>query len=450
MQTDSTQEKIIPENRHNKAVVRLVFFIVATLVIVAISIIVFFKIRNDIANANSIHFAYVSKDYIDSIVNPDDNLAGIEDIGGVDDIIYSEEQKADTLVSLKIKDIPNSFSVMKSVSSGYFRDKLSEKEVAVYDSIMYAYQNGYNYIGFSNRKFDSAMLSKATFFIMCDNPYIEINLEHSVITIDGYVYLFFPNMTPEKKEFNDLAYQEAVKITASIPDSLETEYDVAKYLYEYLVCNTQYTVDENYDSSREPALYHALTGQMTNCDGFANALTMLYNIAGVECFNVFYPGNDTAPGHTWCIANIDGKYYHLDPSNDASVYSVINSVDCFSFLCVSDGVKLANSYYHDSIKNIVPKCTDTKYDFTNVDIHIDAIDVQTAMDAAIEYLNSLGLKEDMTDREHFLINFHLLNGMEAGIRDTFIRGLMAKIEDQYIVDGYAYIGAGSLFIVISA
>ena len=447
MQTNFSGENITLENKHNKMAVRLILIIVAAVVVIAISGLAYVKISRDIKNANSIHFSFVSEEFVDSITNPEKNLHGIDDIGNVEELIYSEEGQNEMLVSLKIKDIPN--SGFKNVSSEYFKKNLSDKEKVVYHSILYAYQNGYNYIGFSDRKFDADMLSKATFYVMCDNPYIEINLERSIISRNGYVYLFFPNMVPEKRENNELAYEEAVKIIAGIPEESETEYAVAKYLYEYLVCNTNYTQDEEYDSSVEPALYHALTGQMTNCDGFANALTLLYNMAGIECFNVFYPGDEQGPGHTWCIANIDNKYYHLDPSNDASVYQVIQTTESFSFLCASDMVKLANSYYHESIRDVVPACTDTQYDYINVDVHIEATDVDTAFTDAATYISELGLEEDMTDREYFLINFRLLNGMEEGIRDTFIRGLIMKIEENYVVEGYAYIGAGTVFIVLS-
>lgn len=447
MQADVSKEKVTPDNRHNKIAVRLILIIVATIVVIAISSLVYVKISRDLENANSIHFSYVSKEFVDSITEPENNIQGIEDIGSVEEIIYSEDKQSEILVSMKIKDIPD--SGLKNISSEFFKQHLSDKEKTVYNSIMFAYQNGYNYIGFSDRKFDAQMLSKATFYIMCDNPYIEINLERSIISRNGYVYLFFPNMTPDKKEYNDLAYEEAVKIIAGVSDELETEYAVAKYLYEYLVCNTNYTQDTEYDSSVEPALYHALTGQMTNCDGFANALTILYNMAGIECFNVFYPGDDLGPGHTWCIANLDSEYYHLDPSNDASVYQVIQTTDSFSFLCASDQVKMANSYYHESISELVPKCTDTQYDYANVDIHIDATDVDTAFNDAVNYITELGLEEDMTDREYFLVNFNLLNGMEDGVRDTFIRGLVMRIEEKYVVEGYAYIGAGTVFILLS-
>lgn len=447
MQNSVVNEKITTENKQNSNIaLRLILIFVAAIIVIATSFIIFFKIKKDVERSNSIHFAFVSQEYVDYVTNPEHNINGIEDIGNVDDVIYNESDE-DSFVSIKISDLPSPDN--KNISSDFFKMKLSDNEKIVYDAVLYAYSNGYNYIGFSTKMFTSQMLSRATFLLMCDNPFIEINLERTILTKDNYVYLFFPHMTAEKKHYNDKAYEEALKVINNIPDSLETEYDVAKYLYESLVCNTKFTTDTNYDSGIEPSLYHGISGATTNCDGFANALTLLFNMAGIECFKVFYDGTETASGHGWCVAEIDGSYYHLDPSNDAAVYQVIQSTDVFSFLCASDEVKLVNSYYHESIRDLVPACVDTRYDYANVDIHIDTTDVQTAISNAIDEVDKLGLQEDMTDRDFFLINFTLLNGMDSSVRDSFINGFIQKLNKKYVVEGHAYIGAGTLFILLT-
>lgn len=447
MQNSVVNENIKTESKYgNNVALRLILIFVAAIIVIATSIIIFFKIKKDAERSNSIHFAFVSQEYVDYVTNPENNINDIEDIENVDDVIYNESEE-DTFVSIKIAELHPVDH--KNISSEFFKTKLSDNEKTVYNAILYAYTNGYNYIGFSSNKFTSQMLSKATFFLMCDNPFIEINLERTILTKDNYVYLFFPHMTADKKQFNDKAYEEALKITNNIPDSLETEYDVAKYLYESLVCNTTFTTDAEYDSSIEPSLYHAITGATTNCDGFSNALSMLFNMAGIECFNVFYAGTEVAPGHGWCVAEIDGSYYHLDPSNDAAVYQVIQSTEVFSFFCASDKVKLVNSYYHESIRDLVPPCSDTRYDYENVDIHVDTTEVQAALNTAISEVDKLGLQEDMTDKDFFLINFTLLNGMEDSIRDSFINGFIQKLNEKYVVEGHAYIGAGTVFILLT-
>lgn len=446
MNNNTHNENITAENKHNNTVMRLILIFVAATILITISVIIFFTIKKDAQRSGSVHFSNVTQEYIDYITNPQNNLNDLEDLDNVDDVIYSESDE-ESFVSIKTSDIPSSNK--KNVNSEFFRKNLSDNEKVVYDSILYAYSVGYNYIGFSTKTFTPEMLSKASFYVLCDNPFIEINLERTILTRNNFVYLFFPNMNEEKKEQNELAYEKALSIVESIPKEFETEYEVAKYLYEYLVCNTAFTTDENYNSNTVCALYDALCGGTTNCDGFSNALTMLFNMAEIECFSVFYAGDATSAGHAWCVAEIDGSYYHLDPSNDAAVYQVIQSTDVFSFLCASDKVKLANSYYDDSIKDLVPACTDERYDYQNVDVNIDATDVQDALDSAVEYVDGLGLQEDMTDKEFFLINFALLNGMESGVRDSFINGFLQKLSDKYVVEGHAYIGAGTVFVLLT-
>ena len=62
-------------------------------------------------------------------------------------------------------------------------------------------------------------------------------------------------------------------------------------------------------------LYDALITKETNCDGYTNALSLLYNLANIECFEKkYYPiGDDeTAIGHTWNTFQIVDKWYNVD------------------------------------------------------------------------------------------------------------------------------------------
>ncbi len=58
-----------------------------------------------------------------------------------------------------------------------------------------------------------------------------------------------------------------------------------------------------------------------NCDGFASALQLLYQMAGLECYKVYYHGSDVGSdvGHVWNIAVVDGISYHVDASRGALV-----------------------------------------------------------------------------------------------------------------------------------
>lgn len=52
------------------------------------------------------------------------------------------------------------------------------------------------------------------------------------------------------------------------------------------------------------------------CEGYAEALKILCDLSEIDCMAVesFYTVNSKKTGHKWLLINIDGKYYHCDPT----------------------------------------------------------------------------------------------------------------------------------------
>ena len=106
-------------------------------------------------------------------------------------------------------------------------------------------------------------------------------------------------------------------IVAGIPEG-SSEYEKALYLYQWLTDNVYYDYGDYYESEWN-LLYDTLVKKKTVCAGYAEALYVMYNLAGIECFTVYgsiYRDGDWS-NHIWNVARIDGEYYLFDATWDA-------------------------------------------------------------------------------------------------------------------------------------
>lgn len=118
-------------------------------------------------------------------------------------------------------------------------------------------------------------------------------------------------------------YQESLaaarEIVAGIPEG-SSEYDKALYLYRWLTENVHY-YDGDYYESEWNLLYDTLVKRDTVCAGYAEALYVMYNLAGIECFTVLgaiYMDEEWG-AHIWNVAKIEGEYYLFDATWDTGL-----------------------------------------------------------------------------------------------------------------------------------
>ena len=102
----------------------------------------------------------------------------------------------------------------------------------------------------------------------------------------------------------------------------------ARVLHDYVINNAKYDAKtpgrsetvSHLDSVACYVPYGVLVNKKGACEGYAQAIHLLYNLAGIECHIVRggrAGSNETT--HAWNIAKIDGKYYHVDATWDESI-----------------------------------------------------------------------------------------------------------------------------------
>jgi transglutaminase-like putative cysteine protease len=101
----------------------------------------------------------------------------------------------------------------------------------------------------------------------------------------------------------------------------DDEYLTAKYLYEWVIDNTEY--DKSVDNNQNICSVF-LEGKSV-CQGYAKSLQYMLQKSGIECFIV--TGFTGGERHAWDVAKINGEYYYLDPTWGDASYSYSGDVD---------------------------------------------------------------------------------------------------------------------------
>lgn len=101
--------------------------------------------------------------------------------------------------------------------------------------------------------------------------------------------------------------------------SLISQKETGEYLYKYLRDNVTYKL---YGEGQERNyLYDALVEHATQCDGLANAYSLLCNMAGLPCVEKKYLSGD-GDGHTWNSIFLDDSWYNVDVTMDSKSASI--------------------------------------------------------------------------------------------------------------------------------
>lgn len=262
-----------------------------------------------------------------------DEIYGKEAVSAAEAIAYigfSVEKEPLEIKRREAIEFQEHTGVTVDYSNDYFYQSLTSEEQLIYNAYIYAMENGYMNVYVDEKLFsDSETLARVLEFLSYDSPLLEQNLRYelttfaanySVVDIGPYqkmarfegvcirVYNFEKELWDKKKE----AVEEARQIVERLPKDL-SKAEKAKRLYRYVATHIQYKEYKNLKEMEvKPYLYDALVKRKSHCDGYTNALALLFEIAGIESLEKTYIAGPDKVGHTWNMYAADGVWYNAD------------------------------------------------------------------------------------------------------------------------------------------
>lgn len=232
--------------------------------------------------------------------------------------------------------------VEKVLTDRYYRSVLKPNEQKVYDEI---YVSANNMLGETLvSTLDTECLEKAAKAVMYDFPelFFLSNYTYIQYTVNDEIERLTFMGTYSVSESERQIYQEYIDnyyevFTADITPEMG-DYDIAKYLYDFLAFNTEYIED----SDENQNILSVMCFGKSVCTGYAKTYQYIMNHLGYETILVSGTSLKTGVPHAWLIVKLDGDYYYVDPTwgdnptpGESTDYISPMSVN-YGYLCIPD------------------------------------------------------------------------------------------------------------------
>lgn len=113
-------------------------------------------------------------------------------------------------------------------------------------------------------------------------------------------------MSEEEIKRNQILIDESVeRCLSGISDDAD-DYTKVKYLYDYIVLNTDY----NKNTENDQNICSVFINQESVCAGYAKAFQYLLQQCKIEAVLVL--GHSFEESHAWNLVKLDGEYYYFD------------------------------------------------------------------------------------------------------------------------------------------
>lgn len=207
----------------------------------------------------------------------------------------------------------------------YAYETLGESEKEIYQEILQALSTQSEYIDVST--LDTEQLNLIFQYVMDDHPelfYVD-GYQYKKYSLDGVVtkLQFYGNYTMSQEEV--ASCREAIegqvqKIYSKIPSSYD-QYEIAKYLYDWIIEHTDYELQAQNNQN----ICSVLITNKSVCQGYAKTYQYLLQRLGIEA--VLVTGEANQDGHAWNLVKIHDQYYYVDVTwGDASYIYTEDSV----------------------------------------------------------------------------------------------------------------------------
>lgn len=197
------------------------------------------------------------------------------------------------------------------VGEGYYAySTLNDVERLVYNQIADCILNYKKEVTISTS--DQEIADYAFYCLLKDHPeiYWTDSYEMTNYKVSGIdtEYVFSPVyfMSKEERDNNQKLIDTAVELCLDgLPEAAD-QYETAKYLYEYIVLNTDYNKDVENDQN----ICSVFINKESVCAGYAKAYQYLLQKCGIEA--TIISGTADEEPHAWNLIKINNRYYFSD------------------------------------------------------------------------------------------------------------------------------------------